>query len=232
MAGVPNGSTTPRGLLGNIALPAEIVAVYNAAGYQVSGVAPGEGVNVSGQTVGATPDVRGVIPVRGIPGSALGTGLAATSVMMNGIVAPILYSSSTQTSVVAAYGVAGYATASILVKSGAQTTAAVSIPVVPSIPGVFTLKGGGTGQAVVLNADGTVNPAKNPAAWGTVFLAFVTGEGATSPPGHYAVGAPVGLSGVMEVEGIVPVSATVGNITLIVTVGSAGSQANVTIAVK
>ena len=260
-AGVPNGSGKARGILGSIAPPAQIYAVYNSAGGQITGVAPGEVVNIAGQTVGPSPAVRGTIPASGNLGSTLGTANGATSVTFNGISAPILYTSSVQTSVLVPYSIAGSAAASVVMKTGAQTTAAFSVPVVASIPGVFTQNGGGTGQAVVLNADGTVNSAANPAVKGSVFLLFVTGEGATNPPGVdglilpsnilrtpvlaasmtvggqavpvlYAGGSPGGLSGVMEMEGIVPAGATSGNNAIVVTVGSASSQAGVNLSVK
>jgi uncharacterized protein (TIGR03437 family) len=51
------------------------------------------------------------------------------------------------------------------------------MPVFPSRPGLFTLDGSGIGQAAVLNEDGTLNNASNPAARGSVITLFGTGGG-------------------------------------------------------
>ena len=49
-------------------------------------------------------------------------------------------------------------------------------------PGIFTISGG-TGPALVLNADGSANHEANPAAPGSTFTLLATGEGQTNPPG-------------------------------------------------
>jgi uncharacterized protein (TIGR03437 family) len=56
------------------------------------------------------------------------------------------------------------------------------LPVVDSDPGVFSVSGG-TGQAAVLNQDGSYNSAGNPALRGTIVQIFATGEGVLTPPG-------------------------------------------------
>jgi uncharacterized protein (TIGR03437 family) len=149
----------------------------------------------------------------------------------------------------------------VILKTGGQTTAAFTIPVAASIPGVFTLNEGGTGQAVVYNQDGTLNSAANPAAKGSVIVLYATGEGTTNPPGQdglisssdvlrepvlpvsltiggqtaqvlYAGSAPGNVAGVMEVEAIVPAGTASGTPAVVLTVGSGASQANVTVNVK
>ena len=257
-AGVPNGGTAPHGILGSIAPPAAITAIYNSAGGQTAAIAPGEVVSIVGQTVGASPAVSGAIPASGRVASML----AATSVTFNGLPAPVLYSSSVQTNVIVPYGVAGSATASVVMQTtSGQTTAAFSIPVVASVPGVFATDEAGSGPALVLNVDGTVNSAANPAAKGSVILLFATGEGQTNPPGQdglvfttdilrepvlpvsltiggqtaqvlYAGGSPGDVSGVMEVEALVPATAASGADAIMLTVGTASSQASVTVSVK
>ena len=57
------------------------------------------------------------------------------------------------------------------------------MPVVPARLGIFTLDGSGRGQATVLNDDGSLNTAENPAKQGSVIVLFVTGEGLTDPAG-------------------------------------------------
>jgi uncharacterized protein (TIGR03118 family) len=257
MAGVPNGSTAKRGLVGSIAPPAAISFIYNAAGGQTTAVAPGEIVSIIGQTVGPAPLTAGTFPTTGI----LGTTLATTSVTFNNIPAPIFYTSGLITSVIVPYGVAGTTSASVVLKTGGQTTATFTIPVAPSMPGMFTSNDGGTGQAVALNQDATINTAANAAAKGSVVVLFATGEGQTNPGGTdglvstndvfrvpalpvtlsiggspaqvlYAGSIPGSVSGLMEVEAIVPAGAATGADPVVLTVGTATSQTNVTLNVK
>jgi uncharacterized protein (TIGR03437 family) len=56
------------------------------------------------------------------------------------------------------------------------------VDVVASKPGIFTLNGSGSGQAAVLNQDGSINSPRNPADPGSVVSLFLTGTGQTSPP--------------------------------------------------
>jgi uncharacterized protein (TIGR03118 family) len=256
-AGVPDGTTTARGFLGSIAPPAAISVIFNAAGGETAAIAPGEIVAIAGQTVGPSPLVPGVLPSSGFLGSAIG----ATSVTFNNLPAPVIYASAAQTAVIVPYGIAGSATATVVLKTGSQTTAAFSIPVAASVPGVFTSTASGSGSAVAFNQDGTVNSAANPAVKGSVVVLFATGEGVTNPPGQdgliastdilrepvlpvtlaiggvnaqvlYAGSSPGNVAGVMEVEAVVPATAASGADAVLLSVGTAGSQANVVVNVK
>ncbi|MES1261098.1 MAG: TIGR03118 family protein [Acidobacteriota bacterium] len=255
-AGVPNGSTAPRGILGSLAPPAAIASVLNAAS-QVSGpVAPGEIVTLLGQTVGPSPAVTATIP----PATALPTTLGNTTITVNGTPAPITYTSGGLTNIQIPYEVAGSATASIVLKTGSQTAAALSVPVAATAPGIFTLDFSGKGPAVVLNADGTVNSAANPAARGSLIWFFATGEGVTNPPDKTGatetdmthvpvaplmvtingasamVGAggstPRDVSGVLEMQITVPANTTPGAATLSMTSGGVATTQVTTVFVK
>jgi len=52
-----------------------------------------------------------------------------------------------------------------------------TVAVVAVSPGIFTIDESGTGQAVVLNSDGTVNSSTNPAARGSMLTMWITGMG-------------------------------------------------------
>jgi uncharacterized protein (TIGR03118 family) len=256
-AGVANGSTTKRGLLGSLAPPSAISFMYNAAGGQSAAIAPGEIVSIGGQTVGPAPSVAATLAATGTVASALAT----TTVTFNNLPAPVIYTSGSLSSVVVPYGVAGSTSASVVLKTGGQTTAAFTIPVVGSVPGVFTSNDSGLGQAVVFNQDGTINTTANAAAKGSVVILYATGEGMTNPAGQdglissndilrepllpvsltiggataqvlYAGSAPGNVAGVMEVEAVVPAGATSGAAPVVLSVGTAASQANVTLNVK
>jgi uncharacterized protein (TIGR03437 family) len=58
---------------------------------------------------------------------------------------------------------------------------AVTVPVLPSRPGVFTQDGSGQGQGAILNEDGSINSASNPARRGSVISIFATGGGEAAP---------------------------------------------------
>ena len=58
----------------------------------------------------------------------------------------------------------------------------MQLPVVAAVPGVFTMDATGTGQAAVINQDGTVNGPSNPAPRGSTVAVYMTGTGTLTPP--------------------------------------------------
>jgi uncharacterized protein (TIGR03437 family) len=155
------------------------VSVVNAASGLSLEVSPGEIVAIYGTGFGPsapasqTPDASG----------AYGTQLAGTTVSFNGVNAPILYTSSTQIDAIVPYAMAATNTATVTVNYQGNAGPSVSLPVVPTAPGIFTANASGSGQAVALNSDGTVNSMANPAKQGSIVVFYVTGEGVTNPPG-------------------------------------------------
>ncbi|HKD06483.1 MAG TPA: TIGR03118 family protein [Bryobacteraceae bacterium] len=183
-AGVPNGSTTPNGLFGSIAPPAAITAITNAASL-LGGlpVSPGEIVLITGQTVGPSPSVTSPIPGPGsLPTTVLGTNpVNSTTVTFNGVAAPIVYAGAAGTSVQVPYEVAGSSSANVVLTVGAQIANAFTVPVAPTAPGIFTLNFTGTGDAVAVNPNGTLNSPSNPVARLANLKIYATGEGVTMP---------------------------------------------------
>jgi uncharacterized protein (TIGR03437 family) len=177
----------------------------------------------------------------------------------------MLYTSASAVAVIVPYEVSGGTTTNVSLSFvntfNNQAPAAVPIQLAASAPGVFTSDASGSGVAVAINQDGTVNTAANPAARGSVVLLYATGEGATAPsvadgaittgrivPGPIlavtltigglparvisAESAPGSVAGVMQIEAIVPTGVAPGAAAVVVTVGSASSQAGVTLNVK
>jgi uncharacterized protein (TIGR03118 family) len=256
-AGVGN---LQHGLLSSIAPPAAILSVINGASGASGAVAPGEAISIMGITIGPSPGVANTIP------SALGKvstsdgNVSVTFDFGNAEVAPapILYASASQVDVMVPYALGGFSSATIVLSyAGQQLT--TQVPVTLAAPGIFTANFSGSGQATALNADGTVNSSKNPAASGSVITVFATGQGPELPPGEDGVvndrvlrvpqlpvsltiggqtadvlyaGSALGLvQGVMQIEAVIP-SGLTGAVPVVLTVGSAGSQANVTISVQ
>ncbi|HVW85999.1 MAG TPA: TIGR03118 family protein [Bryobacteraceae bacterium] len=214
-AGTPNGSTTPRGVLGSIAPPAAITSIINAASAVSGAVAPGEIVVIHGQTVGPSPAVTATIPPTSGP---LATTLGNTTVTFNGTKAPIIYANAGGTSVQVPYGVSGSTAANVVVTVGNQVTSTFMVQVAPTAPGLFTIDFSGKGQTVALNADGSVNSSKNPAARGSMIWLFATGAGITQPPD---------MDGIAETDmtrvPVAPLAVTVNGVSA--TLGPYGSTA-------
>jgi uncharacterized protein (TIGR03437 family) len=142
-----------------------------------------------------------------------------------------------------------------------QTSAALTVQVVASAPGVFTLDSTGKGQVVALNQDSSINSTAAPTKAGDVISLFVTGEGETTPAGVdgevasspasqpilrvivtiggktirpvYAGGALGDVAGVMEVNVQIPTGIESDPSTpVVVQVGNNSSQQAVTIAIQ
>jgi uncharacterized protein (TIGR03437 family) len=57
----------------------------------------------------------------------------------------------------------------------------VTVPVLPSRPGIFSLDGSGQGLLTIANEDGSVNSPSNPAARGSIITMYATGGGERDP---------------------------------------------------
>jgi uncharacterized protein (TIGR03437 family) len=241
--------------------PAVLSQVVNAASGIAGGVSPGEILSIRGYSVGASAVSGLKLDASGMVVSSL-NGLQVT---FDGKAAPLIYTSANQTNLIVPYEVAAKTSTVMQVvyaaASGTLQTAAWILPVVGSAPGVFTLDATGTGQAAVLNQDGSVNSATNPAARGSVISIYATGEGQTSPEGvtggvtqsntttpllpvtakiggigatvQYAGSAPGEVAGLLQVNAVVPQGVSPGPaVPVTVSVGGIASQSRVTIAVN
>jgi uncharacterized protein (TIGR03437 family) len=234
-----------------------IAAVTNAASNLPGAISPGEIVALYGVGIGPAQLVTAA------PGSNgyYGTQLANTSVSFNGIPAPMIYTWATQVAAIVPYGITG-TTAQVTVTYQGQTSAAASVSIAPSAPGVFSLDSTGQGQAAAINQDGiTVNGAASPAKIGDYISLYATGEGQTTPTGldgkpasapypkpnlpvtvtiggqnapvQYAGGAPGMVAGLMQVNVQIPAGIQTGNaVPVVLRVGDAFSQSGVTIALR
>lgn len=154
--------------------------VVSAASGRGNGVSPGMISAIYGVNLGPTELALGGLSP---DNTRFTTTAGGTRVLFDGVAAPVIYSSRGQLSAIVPYSVAGRPTTSVVVESGGIKTEAVTLPVVAALPAVFTANQTGTGQGAILNQDGSVNAASNPAAPGSVIVLFGTGEGQTTPPG-------------------------------------------------
>jgi trimeric autotransporter adhesin len=165
---------------GSISAPtsSSVDFINSAASNSFAGIAPGEIVTLSGTGLGPSKLVSAQPGDNGF----YATQLAGTTVQFNGVAAPLIYTSATQVSAVAPYGVSG-ADTQVTVTYNGQTSVPATVEVLPLATGVFTLDGSGVGQAAVINQDGSLNNASHPAPIGSVISFYVTGGGQTSPGG-------------------------------------------------
>jgi uncharacterized protein (TIGR03437 family) len=94
----------------------------------------------------------------------------------------MIYASDGQSSAIVPYDITGQAQVSVQVQYNGALSKAVTLPVFPSRLGIFTF-GAGSGQAAVINQDGTVNSPSNPAIANSIVSIYATGRGLPNPPG-------------------------------------------------
>ncbi len=145
------------------ATPPVVVSVVNAASGIPGAVSPGEIISVRGYGVGASRI-----------GNSISTNLNGLQVTFDGTAATLFYNSANQTNLV----VPGQVAKSTLMEVSYQgQTSEWALPVLGVAPGIFTIDGTGAGQGAIVNQDGTVDNAANPAARGSVVSIYMTGQG-------------------------------------------------------
>jgi uncharacterized protein (TIGR03437 family) len=232
-----------------------LAAVTSAASNLTGPVAPGEIVVLRGQGLGPAQLASCQYGASGL----IDPILYGTQVLFNGIPVPVLYASASQVAALVPYSVSG-ASAQVSVAYQGAISAAISVPVAPSAPALFTWDSSGHGQAAAVNQDGSVNGAARPAKAGDFVSLYATGGGQTSPAGvdgklpssplpltilpvtvtiggqsvkpQYAGGAPGYITGLMQVNAQIPLNVSPGSaVPVVIQVGEAISRAGVTIAV-
>ncbi|MCX6631897.1 MAG: SMP-30/gluconolactonase/LRE family protein, partial [Candidatus Solibacter sp.] len=233
-----------------------VSAVTNGASNLSGPVAPGLVVVIYGSGLG--PDQLAVSQA-GSNGMAPTT-VGGTSVLVNGVAAPVLYASANQVAAVVPFGIS-QSLAQLYVQYQNVTSAPFNLSVASQIPAIFTLNGSGTGQAAAINnKDGSINGAARPAKVGEYVQLYITGAGQTNPAGtdglinagpgpvpvatvkvtiggqpatvNFAGGAPGAVAGVIQVNALIPAGITPGAaVPVVVQVGTSNSQPGVTIAV-
>lgn len=231
--------------------------VANAASYQADAVAPGEILVIFGPTYGPAAltgvqlDSNGRVP----------TEWANTRVFFNGVPAPIVYSKVGQVSVIVPFSVATSRTVQIEYQYKGLRSAPITMDVVPTKPGLFTLDASGLGQGAILDSSYRLNSQANPARKGDVVLLFATGGGVMNPalsdgqvvsslplpvpvarttariggvdcPVHFIGGAPGLVAGALQLNVQIADGVPSGQQPVEITIGEAKSQRSVTLWVQ
>ncbi len=236
--------------------PPFLGSVVNAASQLAGAVAPGEILTIFGFGVGPSNPAGFTLD----PAGKVATGLNGAQVLFDGRPAPLIYGSPFQANVIVPYEVAGQAATTIAIQSGSLKSAAWTMPVALTAPGIFTLGSSGVGAGAVLNQDNSLNAVDNPAAPGSVVQIYATGEGQTSPAGvtgavagsqaqtplqtvkvtiggqdatvQYSGSSAGSVASLLQINAVVPAGVTPGAADLRISVGGVLSQAGVTIAVR
>jgi uncharacterized protein (TIGR03437 family) len=162
--------------------------VVNNASYAISSskVAPGSIAAVFGASLNNGASILST--TLGTDGSSV-AGLGDAIVTIDGIVAPIFYSTPGQLGIQIPFELAGQSAAALRVAVGEQVSAPETILLDSAAPGLFTVNQRGSGLAAALHQDGaTVITTFDPAHRGEVISLFATGLGLLDPP--LATGAP------------------------------------------
>ena len=218
--------------------------VLNGASFIAGPVAPGEVLQLIGAGIGPNADGSG----------------GATAVLFDGVQAPLIYAQPGVLGIIAPYSLAGRPNSVLQVVQGGRQQIQVSVPVAVTNPGIFTLGSTGAGQGAILNQDYSINGPGAPASRGSVVMLYATGLGLLTPPeadGQTHHETPVGVaaslsvmiggqdatvlyagpaegivSGVEQLNVLVPAGVAPGIQPVTVTAGGAVSQSGVTLAVQ
>ncbi len=225
--------------------------VLSAASLLPGPIAPGELITLLGAGIGPPQ-----------PASSGGkTSLGDTTVLFDGIPAPLLYAGPNQINTVVPYAVAGKIATQVQIRQQQQLVLEFSSPVADAAPAIFTQDSSGVGPGAILNQDSTLNSPLNSADKGSIVSLFATGAGQTDPPGTdgqprgailpkpllpvsvqiagldaqvlYAGAAPGLIAGMLQINCMIPQQTPSGfAIPVVITVGSATSQTSVTLSVN
>lgn len=249
------------------AKPAPVIApggVVNSASLQPGPIAPGELVTIYGSNFGSNQ-----LQTAAAKNNAIGTVLDDVRVLFRGTTeGAITAITSTQINVFVPYLVDGSPSfldtnvpVSVVVEVAGIQSAPAEVQLASTVPALYSANGSGSAQGAILNQDGSVNSAANPAARGSVITLFGTGGGFTNPalpdgalvvaapysvpisplsatiggkPADvlYAGAAPTLATGVLQIDARLPMDVGPGDVPVSLTVGSATTTRQITVAVR
>lgn len=156
-----------------------VVSIGNAASGVQGRIAPGEMVTIKGTGLGPATGLSFTLDSAGM----VSTTLAGVRVFFGDLAAPITYASATQVNAIVPYEIDGQTQTVARVEYLGTRSSGASLQVGATSPGIFTMDSSGSGQALAINQDGTLNGPSNPAARGSYVTVYFTGGGITNPPG-------------------------------------------------
>ena len=189
----------------SVAVPT-ITSVTNSATELTGSISPGEIVSIYGTDLGPANPLTLELDANGNAATSLG----GVQVFFSGTAAPLAYVSSSQINAVVPYEIDGILNPTLYVSYADQTSNSITLTSAPSVPGLFTQNGSGSGPGAILNGDGTLNSTKNPAAIGSYIMLYLTGEGQTAPPGVTGKVTTVSPTPPLTPQPLLPVTVSIG----------------------
>ena len=231
------------------------LSLVNAGSMLAGPIAPGEIVSIFGLGIGPVTPSGGTLDASGL----MATEVAQTQVLFDGSAAPLFYVQDSEINVQAPYEIAGKSTVDVEVFFQGKSCGKVTVPVASSAPAIFTVSAG-TGLAIALNENGSLNSPVEPAARGSIVTLYATGDGAEIPAAmdgkpaaeplpkptlpvtltvgglpaevQFAGAAPE-FAGLLQINARVPSAlASTGDVPVVLRIGTASSQTGVTLAVR
>jgi uncharacterized protein (TIGR03437 family) len=245
----------------NLPPPPTVASILNASSLQ-PGFSPGAVVTTFGEHIGPEIPAVGEVYASGSD-FYYDSNLGDSKVTFNGYASPLLFTNAGQINAVVPYEVAGQANVQMVVAHDFVVAPAITVPIQETSPGIFTDTENGSGQGAILNQNGGLNGTQNPAAVGPIIQVFGAGAGLWNPPATdgimvspiapfavpvasvsvaiggqpaeltYAGAAPGLISGIPQVNAIVPAGLASGPQPIVLTVGKySNSQQHVTVVVQ
>jgi uncharacterized protein (TIGR03437 family) len=230
--------------------------VSSAASYLPESASPGAMLCIFAPAVGPSSSATMTLNAAGL----VDTTLNDTQVLFDGVPAPLTYVGPTQVNLIVPYELAGKTHSQMTVEYKGQQVLSLGVAILPSAPAIFAMDYSGIGPGAILNQDGSLNSAGNPADRGSVIQIFATGEGVTDPAGvdgklgadplphpvlpvsvriggidADAISAAGGsglVAGVLLVNARIPAGVAPGQAAVFLTIGSASSQPGITVSVR
>jgi uncharacterized protein (TIGR03437 family) len=157
-----------------------VSSFVNSASQAQGRISAGEAITIYGSGLGPKPGVAFTVdPLT----RKVSTNLAGTEVYVNGVAAPVLFASDTQVNAIVPFELQASGQVILQVANQGVLASGTTVTLAAAVPGIFTMNGTGSGQAVAVNLDGTVCDAAHPAAPGSFITVYFTGGGATTPSG-------------------------------------------------
>jgi len=233
-----------------------VTAVANGVNFLAGPVSPGELVAIYGANLGPAVPAGAQVDQTG----HLATKLSHTKVFIDGISAPLLYSSENQVNAMVPFGISSSST-TVIVQNASQFSASVTVPVVPATPALFSSNGTGGGEGAIVNQDGKANSYGDPAPRGSIITMWASGAGKTNPAGNdgqialsgslptpqlpvtvmidnqpadvlYAGAAPGMVQGIIQLNVRVPAAASTGQVPVVLQVGTYAGPNTVFVVLK
>ena len=167
-----------------------LITLTHSATYGTGPIAGGEIVAIFGLAIGPAAPLGATLDSSG----NIATQLGSTSVLFNGVLAPLYYVGANQINAEVPIEVAGSVSTLVQVQSGTKTVGSTLVDIAPYEPGLFAVGA----FAAALNQDLSLNGANHPAPKGSIIVLYGTGFGSTQPldrtgtPAVPPLGVPLG----------------------------------------